>query len=232
MNNRITQLLAAIFMVSAAGSAYAVTYTVSTADHEIAAGQNNLGYYEHTTDRQFQTIGFEYDPGAPYVFAGHTGSMSFHVHSNTFASFYLGDLQGNVLGATLRFINTNIGGQQDVTVFDVGADAQQMKLGNLDKASVFDDLGSGAVYGQKNLGDAPYRSWVEIVLAPEAVQAINATRGFFSVGLVSSWILNSDGPVYLDLTLPAMPVPEPSQYLLLALGLVALAALRRPGHRA
>jgi MYXO-CTERM domain-containing protein len=161
-------------------------------------------------------------------------------------AFALPELEGeHVVGATLRMLAATVsGGPQTVTLFDVGADLGDLTTGHSAGGSgqeIFDDLGTGAVFGSRAFTGAESNQFVEYTINAAGIAAINSSLGgSLAIGARNSaegstnrFVYGSsgssnaaDGNVQLILDV-APVVPLPTAAGLGAAGLLALGGRRR-----
>lgn len=160
-------------------------------------------------------------------------------HFRNFFTFDLQGLGGSITTASVEVIRHD-GGNLIYDLFDVTTEAATLNMNDAFKADVFEDLGSGVVFGSFPIGEGPTTELLRFPLNDAGVAAISAARGgFFSVGgavdgrgLVFG---NSQGSVVrlvvdVDVDQTA-PTPEPGTVVLTAGGLLAIARRSRRNHR-
>ena len=123
----------------------------------------------------------------------------------------------SVTSAVLRIFNPPTGyistnPSELYQLFDVGTSVSDLMADQTGATGIFDDLGSGVLFGGLVVTAADNGNFVEITLDADAIDAINRSRGNWAVGGA------------LDL---GEPVPEPTTLVLLGSGLLAGARLRR-----
>jgi hypothetical protein len=149
-----------------------------------------------------------------------------------FFTFDLRTLIGTPQAAWLELFKHD-GGDVSYSVFDVMTDAARLNLNDAFKADVFEDLGSGVLFGTYAIRSGAPSTLLSLRLDPPALAAIAAAQGgFFSVG----GRINGRGIVFggsegsavrLRVAIePATPVPEPGTMLLIGGGLAAVVVRR------
>ena len=123
----------------------------------------------------------------------------------------------SVTSAVLRLFNPPTGylsqnPSELYKLFDVGTSISDLMADQAGATGIFDDLGSGVLFGSQVVTAGDNGNFVEITLDAAAIDALNHSRGSWAVGGA------------LDL---GEPVPEPTTLVLLASGLLAGGRLRR-----
>jgi len=190
----------------------------SVSDSQIDPGVNNAGWWPASGDN--------HDDNDNYIVGG-----GYH----NFFTFDLGSLDVAVTSAELSIARSSICandtsnggcyppttaipfGSVEYSLWDVTTDYITLNNNVGHDAAIFDDLGSGVLFGAVLVPDDGSPNPLLISLNADAVDAINAARGgFFSVGGA----------------LPPLPaVPEPATLLLLAVGGVAAQVRARAQKR-
>jgi len=141
--------------------------------------------------------------------------------TNNFFTFDISDLDVPIRSGYLslpRFLTT---GPLPTTyrLFDVSTDAATLNANNGTNVGIFNDLGSGVLYGSVVVSDLLLPDPLVIDLNASAIAAINAAAGsgerFFSIGGTLTG-----------------PVPEPGTVILVGSGLAGLAFRSRRKSRA
>ena len=170
-------------------------------------GTMNQGYWSSWTDNAHYQGTFVVGDFYLYQFRG-------------FLTFDLSGLSVPVTSASLRFPSMFWQGMStfNVRFYDVGtARATLNQLGSAYVPGVFDDLGTGSVYGSHGFSESGSSGSLDVALSPEALADIAAAHGFFSIGAATE-------------NAPAT-VPEPVSTLLVGLAILAgQAALRQRGR--
>lgn len=157
--------------------------------------------------------------GIPNYFAGLCGDgCSPEGELRDFAVFDLGEFAGGASSAVIRLFNP-VGGyispnpSELYRLFDVSTGVRDLMADQTDATGIFDDLGSGLIFGSRIVTVADDGSYIEIALNPDGLDSLNEAVGSWAVG----------GAV----DLVGQPVPEPTTLLLLGSGLLVGRRLRR-----
>lgn len=152
--------------------------------------------------------------------------------------FDLSSVAGTITGATLKLTNpqTSAISTASYTLYDYAGAISSLET-DTSNLGIYDDLGTGAVYGTQN----NFRSSLSnLSLNSAALSALNSNHGLFALG----GALTSTGESYFEtygntgyamnvrqlvLTVSDSPtaVPEPGTLALASLGLLGISALRR-----
>ncbi len=220
-------LPAAFALIFIVPTVSASVVTLSTADNPINPGSNNSGWW---SDSRASSTGND------NYFTGFLRSTPNTMHG--YFTFDIPNLIGHVSAATLSIRLGNNGSPDRVETlgfFDVSTPATDLAARGFVDTAIFDDLGSGALYGttQVVIGSSS-TTILQIPLNQTALNDINANLGdFFSIGssLLTLGQTSVDEQVFgfsagftnhLTLTV----IPEPATGLML-LGLFALTGRRR-----
>ncbi len=102
-------------------------------------------------------------------------------------------------------------------LYDVSTGVRDLVADQTDATDIFDDLGSGLVFGGRIVSAADDGFYVEIALTAEGIDSLSRAVGTWSVGGALDL---SEGPA-------PEPVPEPGTLLLLGSGLILGRRLRK-----
>jgi hypothetical protein len=139
-----------------------------------------------------------------------------------FAVFDLSNLSGLTTTANLRISTVFINGPLTYSLYGSDARLDELDLqrapGDADGIALFNSIGSGTFYGSRDYTVADRNTSQTIELNAAAVAEINAAAGgqFSFVGAATQ--VNS-------------PVPEPSTWLMLMLGLFGIGSVLRLGRK-
>ena len=150
--------------------------------------------------------------------------------------------------ATLRLFNPEVSATlhgyvspdptETLNIYEVTTTAADV-TGNTAGLAGFDDLGSGQLYGTREVSALDNGTVVEVVLNDAAVAAMNSATGLFLVGGALGTIGTGDQYVFgfsmasfvpdhtRQLVLDVTAVPEPSTVVFNAIGTLVLAAASR-----
>ena len=211
--------------------------------------------------RGFYRVDGTHDPAnSNYIVGSGFGFGQFIPETRDFFIFDLSAVEGTIAGATLHLFNR---ADDPETPFDIengyrSADATETyRVNNVASAptsvmtstastAIFDDLGDGTSFGSYIASNADNGRFIDILLNPAALAALNAAAGglFAFGGNLTSlsgdrtneqvFAFSGLGPLNeTQLIVTLAPVPEPATVWLSALGLLAVAIVaRRRSQRA
>ena len=138
-----------------------------------------------------------------------------------FAVFDLGE-GISATSAVIRLFNPLIGyispnPSELYSLYDVSTGVRDLMASQSDATDIFDDLGSGLLFGSRTVLSGDAGVYVEITLTADGIDSLNRAIGNWAVG----------GAVDLSEAPAPEPVPEPTTLLLLGSGLVLGRRLRK-----
>ena len=179
----------------------------NTSQSQFTSGSENQGWWSPTATNN--DLNDNYFVGN-YVSPGNSVPQDY----NNFFSFYLGDFTGVAQSAQLILDRYNsVGLPVTYDLYDVSTPPDVLNNNVGPNASIFNDLGSGTLFGSITVADYALPDPLVINLNSNAIAAINNEigQGYFSIGG----------------TLTPASIPEPSTFLLLGAGLAGVGLLRR-----
>jgi large repetitive protein len=204
----------------------------------------NINY----TDRGWYFEDGFHDPQNRNYLVGdyHLGCVDYCGNFHNFFVFDLAGISQSIEAAKLAIYVPRIWGydsndpSETYALQDIVTPINEVMQGGYFKGSIYADLGSGVVYGNREMTAADMETVIEITLNPSAIAAMNSTHGLFALGgLITSLDAaannetvfgNSnyfgEGTTELRLTL----VPEPSTLCLCLAGIFATQLLRNRGR--
>jgi hypothetical protein len=202
--------------------------TFSTADSQFFPGRNNQGWWN-------QVAGHFAGNDNPLVGVAPYGSQFPAISYNDFFTFDLRGLPAGLRVTSAR-LNLERGGDTgaSVTFYDVSTDAAHLSLGQGPDPSVFDDLGSGRIYGALGTGGGNPSDVLSVDLDSAAIDDINASAGgFFSVGghADGGYVFAGNDQGVHTLSLEVVAAPEPAAVLVAISALAVLHRRRSRGNR-
>jgi hypothetical protein len=192
--------------VFAGSSGGLATLTVNTTDGTVNVPVSVSGWYDENGNHS--------SFNSNYI-VGTSGPTTFH----DFFTFDLSSLDATVESASLTIENYAVIGSSYYTLSDVGTPADILDGDNSGATGIFDDLGSGLVYGSHQYDSSQAGQLSTIILNTNAVAAINGNEGSF---------LSFGGNAVEGVA----PTPEPSTLLLAGPALAGLGFIRRRLKRA
>jgi hypothetical protein len=210
-----------------------LTWEFNTSDSPINGKSRNQGFY---TNR-----GFNNPSNVNYLTGQLFSAPATTTELRSFFTFDLSslDLSGRVItSAALQLTQFSGSSTRSLLLYDVSTPAIQLNLGSAFDSptgiAIFNDLGSGNLYGSAVIGPGSVSQVVSIPINATALDHIaNAAGGFFSIGgrldltgapvNQSFSLFGGSGPSGVQrLSITTAAVPEPGTTALLATGLLGL----------
>ena len=216
-----------LFALSAfAGGAQAATYTFDTL--------TNLGNWSATQANA--------DGNTNYAVGNSAGTLWRNFFTFDLASLNLSNQQ--IVSATLQLRKwwyTGSDPSETVDFYDVSTLPEVLNFNQGSSAAIYNDLGSGTPYGSVgvprlgSIGENSTGDTINVSLNSAALANIGAAvGGYFSIGGTcpscttgQTVFSGSSATGIQQLVVQTAPIPEPSTYAMLGIGLAALAFLRR-----
>jgi hypothetical protein len=192
----------------------------------------NFGYYY--TD---QTETGAYPGIQNYAVGKATTDFDSLTQFRNFFVFDLSSLTADVPSATLRLNALSIAGTTNtLELYDVTTSIDTLTTFGSDKAAIYEDLGSGTVYGARVILELEHDTYIDIELNDDCLAAINANHGKFAIGGTlnppgpadDQYVFGYGGEVPLDFA--KLILPEPGTFVLALLGAVSMFVFTH-GHR-
>ena len=218
----------------------ATSITFNTSDSQFTPGVDNQGFWSATFANTTTNDNY------------FTGELASGAVLRSFFTFDLSSLDltdQTVTGATLelsRHLYDSTDASEIIRLFDVSTPAATLNDHTGTSASIFNDLGSGTIYGTFGVNDytgTPTLSTLTFVLTAAALADISAAAGnFFSIGgaLISispgegeneAIFSGSSGAGIQRLIVETTPIPEPASILLFGTGIAGLIVTRARRRR-
>jgi hypothetical protein len=141
-----------------------------------------------------------------------------------FAVFDLGEFTGGASSAVIRIFNPLTGYispnlSELYSLYDVSTGVGDLSADQSDATDIFDDLGSGLLFGSRTVLSSDAGVYIEITLTADGLDSLNRAVGSWAVGGAVD-LSGQPGP-------EPEPVPEPTTLLLLGSGLILGRRLRK-----
>lgn len=192
----------------------------------IKINYHDSGWYNRSTSNQY-AVGVNQN----YV----VGTLKGKTYRNWF-TFDLSGITQNIISAKLRLYTGAASHTGRYKLYDVSSNISAVIAGGNNKNKIYKDLGTGTLFGSKQIQPANNRKIINIALNNAALASLNNSIG--SLWAIGGKYTNSPGYAFsftnnvsykrqLILGLqPIAPVPEPGAITLLLFGFVSITAFR------
>jgi hypothetical protein len=216
-------ILVACIALTGAGSAYADTITLNS---------TSFGWWDSNGSHTAANTNYG------------TGDDPTNIDHRSFFVFNLAGLSGTIVSASLNIFNPGYSSPdptETLGIFDVSTSIATLIASGAGQVGIYNDLGSGTLFGSASVSAANNNANVSILLNPAALAALQSgLGGSFAFGGslttlsapgvtegVFTFSTNFTGTRQLTLNTAPTAVPEPTSWFLLASGVVAIAVVRR-----